>query len=774
MKLIGAPIKRLEDPRLLVGGGRYVDDLARPGMAHAVIVRSPHAHARLRRVDGRRALAQPGVLACLTGADLAGVPPIRIRQGGKPAHAAYLQPPLAGDRVRYAGEPVAVVVATDRAGAVDARELVEIEYDMLPALVDAEEAGRSGSPQLFPEGNVADSWTTALGDVDAALREAACVVRERFFVGRQTAAPMETRGLLAEWDADAGRLTVWGTTKVPYFNRRTLGTMLGLEDAQIHFVESDVGGGFGARGEFYPEDFLVPYLARRLGRPVKWVEERREHFLAINHSREQQWWVVAGADGQGRLLALDATLVNVLGGYLRTHGVWVAALTASYLPGPYRWPTYRCHVSCVMTNKTPTGTVRAPGFYEGSFVRERILDILAARLGLDPAEIRRRNLARPDDAPYTVNTVAAAVTGRDADFAGEDFGAMFEQALKAGQYEARLAACRERNAAGGDVRFGVGLAALVETSGTGPFESARVTLTSEGTIVLAAGATSLGQGLPTTLAQVCAEVLQLPPADIAVHLGDTRWMPHGVGSSASRSAVMAGSAVYQASARLREKIVAIAAAHFEASPADVTLEDGAATVRGVPDRRCSFREVAALAGAPLEAEWRHETARAVGSFGVHLSVVGVDVTTGEVHPETHFVLCDVGRAINPTIVQGQLVGAVVQGIGHATMEELVYDPSGQLLTGTFMDYAMPTAGRTPAVEVLIHEAAAPSNPLGVKGAGEAGTSGVGAAIANAVAVAVGAAAARRLPVTAPRVRAALEPGAPDARWAGGRGGRRSG
>ncbi|PYM89624.1 MAG: xanthine dehydrogenase [Candidatus Rokuibacteriota bacterium] len=756
MKLIGAPIKRLEDPRLLVGGGRYVDDLVRPGMAHAVIVRSPHAHARVRRVDARRTLAQPGVLACLTGADLAGVPPIRIRQGEKPAHAAYLQPPLAGARVRYVGEPVAVVVATDRARAVDAGELVEIEYEVLPALVDAADAERDGGPRLFPEGNIADAWTTAIGDVDAALREAACVVRERFSVGRQTAAPMETRGLLAEWDAGASRLTVWGTTKVPYFNRRTLGAMLGLEESQIHFVESDVGGGFGARGEFYPEDFLVPYLARRLDRPVKWVEDRREHFLAINHSREQQWSIAVGADRHGTLVALDATLVNVLGGYLRTHGVWVAALTASYLPGPYRWPNYRCRVSCVMTNKTPTGTVRSPGFYEGTFVRERILDMLAARLQLDPAEIRRRNLQRPDDAPYTVNTVAAAVIGREADFTGEDFGSTFEQALKASRYEARRAECQQRNAAGGDVRFGVGLATLVETSGTGPFESARVTLTSEGTIVLAAGATSLGQGLPTTLAQVCAEVLEIPPADIVVHLGDTSWMPHGVGTSASRSAVMAGSAVYGASTQLRERIVALAAAHFEASPADVTLENGAALVRGVPDRRCSLREVAALAGAPLESEWRHETRRAVGSFGVHLAVVGVDVTTGEVRPETHFVLCDVGRAINPSIVQGQLVGGVIQGLGHATLEELVYDPSGQLLSGTFMDYAMPTAGRAPRVEVLLHETATPSNPLGVKGAGEAGTSGVGAAIANAVADAVGAAAARHLPLTAPRVRTALE------------------
>jgi len=759
VNFIGAPIKRLEDPRLLVGGGAYVDDLTRPGMVHAVIVRSPHAHARVLRVDGRRALAQPGVLACLTAADLAGVPPIPIRQGGKPRHEPYLQPPLARDRVRYVGEPVAVVVAIGRAAAVDARELVEIEYEVLPALVDGEEAEHGGAALLYPEGNVADSWSTALGDVDAALAQAACVVRERFAIGRQTAAPLETRGLLAEWDAGARRLTMWGPTKLPYFGRRTLSAMLGLEEARIDFVASDVGGGFGARGEFYPEDFLVPYLARRLGRPVKWVEERSEHFCAINHSREQRWSVVAGADAQGRLLALDATLVHVLGGYLRTHGVWPAALTSGYLPGPYRWPNYRCRVSCVVTNKTPTGTVRAPGWYEGTFVRERTLDLLAARLGISPAEIRRRNLARPGDTPYTVNTVATAVTGRDADFTGEDFGAMFEEALRAGRYEARAAACRERNAAGGDVRFGVGLAAVVETSGTPPFESARVTLTGEGRIVLAAGATAVGQGLPTTLAQVCAEVLQVSPAEIAVHLGDTRFMPHGFGSNASRSAVMAGSAVHVASTRLREQIVALAAKHFEASPADITLEDGAAVVRGVPDRRCTLVEVARLAGAPLEAEWRHETTRAIGSLGVHLAVVGVDLTTGEVRPETYFVLCDVGRAINPTIVEGQLVGAVVQGLGHATMEELVYDPGGQLLTSTFMDYAIPTADRTPPVEVLIHETAAPSNPLGVKGAGEAGTSGVGAAIANAVAAAVGAAAAHHLPVTPQRVRAALEAGA---------------
>ena len=306
------------------------------------------------------------------------------------------------------------------------------------------------------------------------------------------------------------------------------------------------------------------------------------------------------------------------------------------------------------------------------------------------------------------------------------------------------------------MRFGVGLAAVVETSGVGPFESARVTLTSDGAITLAAGATAVGQGIGTTLAQVCGEVLHVSAADITVHLGDTRYMPNGVGSSASRSMVMAGSAVHGAATRLGEKIVAIAATRFEASPDDVTLEHGAAIVRGIPDLRCSFREIAQHAGGPLEAEWRHETSRSIGSLTVHLAVVAVDVTTGEVRPTSHFVLCDVGRAINATIVHGQLVGGVVQGLGHATLEELAYDENGQLLTGTLMDYAIPIAGRLPTVEIVLHGSPAPSNPLGVKGAGEAGTSGVGAAIANAVADALGVATAvKHLPVTARRVRAAL-------------------
>jgi CO/xanthine dehydrogenase Mo-binding subunit len=717
-------------------------------MAHAVIVRSAYAHARLRRVDLGRALAHPGVLGGVTGADVgAALRTIPLRSGVRASLAPFLQFPIARDRVRYVGEPVAILVADDRARAEDARELVDIDYDVLPAVVDVEASVSASAPRLFAEGNVAAAWTSTVGDVEAALRGAAHVVRERFSTGRLTGAPLETRGLLAEW-GDGG-LAMWGTTKVPYFNRRILAAMLGLDEALIHFVETDAGGGFGSRGEFYPEDFLIPWTARRLGRPVKWVEERREHFLAINHSRQQEWSVALGVDGDGRLLAFDATMVIDLGAYLRTHGIWVAALTDAYLAGPYRIPAYRCRVSCVMTNKTPTGTVRSPGFFEGTFVRERALDLVAARLGLDPAVVRRRNLATPGDMPYTVATVSEAVSGRAVSFEGEDFGAMFEHALDRVGYDALRAACRDRNREAGDLRYGVGVAAAVETSGVGPYETARVTLTPEGTIVLAAGATSIGQGPATTLAQICGEVLQVAPEEIVVHLGDTRFMPDGVGSFASRSAVMAGNAVYGAAGALREKILTVAARSFEASPEDLVLEDGAAIVRGVPHRRCSLREIAALAGGSLEAEHRHEAAQGIGSCVLHFAVVAVDVTTGAVRPEKYVLVCDVGRAINPMIVEGQLVGGVAQGLGHALMEHLVYDAGGQLLTGTLMDYALPTADRVPPIEVVRLDHAPGPNPLGVKGAGETGTSGVGAALANAVANALGdAAAIRRLPLTA--------------------------
>jgi CO/xanthine dehydrogenase Mo-binding subunit len=748
---IGRAIKRREDPRLLTGRGRYVGDIVRPSMVSAAVVRSPYAHARLRGIDTRRAKSRPGVIDCITFRDIKdGIPAIPIRMGPKPALLPYLQRPLAADRVRYVGEPVAVIVATDQYVAEDARELIDVEYEPLPAVVDATRAALPGSPALYPEGNLADSWRVEIGDIERALREAARVLRRGFTLHRHTGVPMETRGLVAEHDEGRGILTVWGVTKVPYFNRQVLAGMLSISEDQIHFVEPDVGGGFGVRGEFYPEDFLIPFLAMRLGRPVRWVEDRPEHFVSINHSREQRWTLAVAVDREGRLLGLDAALLNDHGAYIRTHGTLVPTVAAAHLPGPYRIPSYRCRVSSVMTNKTPTGTMRAPGLYECNFVRERALDMIAAELRIDPVELRRRNLVLREQMPYAVGT---AIAGSPVVFDTGDFPSIFERALEIAGYWRLREESRKENASDADVRVGVGLACLVEPTGWGPYESAKAQVTPAGNIHVYTGATVLGQGLETTLAQVCAEVLRVPLDRIRVHHGDTALMPYGMGTYASRAAVMAGSAVHGASLKLRDRILKVAADHLEASPEDLVLEDGRVSVRGVPSRGCTLREVAALAGPAgkpgahpgagpdidaLEATHYHHATHETSSFGVHVAVVAVDVRTGFVTSRGYWLVCDVGRAINPLIVEGQLVGGVIHGLGGTFLEELVYDERGQLLTANFMDYLLPGAGECPDVKVtILEEAASPSNPLGVKGVGEAGTSGAGAALANAVADALG-------------------------------------
>jgi CO/xanthine dehydrogenase Mo-binding subunit len=775
-RFVGRAIKRREDPRFLTGRGRYVADIARPRMVSAVVVRSPHAHARIRGIDVGRAKSLPGVIDCITFADIGGsIPPIPIRMGPKPALLPYLQRPLAADRVRYVGEPVAVIVANDQYVAEDACAQIDVRYEPLPAVVDAARATLPEAPSLYPQGNLADSWSVEIGDIEGALRGAAHVIRREFRLHRHSGVPMETRGLVAEYDEWRGLLTVWGVTKVPYFNRQVLAGMLSLPEDQIRFVEPDVGGGFGVRGEFYPEDFFIPFLAMRLGRPVRWVEDRREHFVSINHSREQHWTLAVAVDGEGRLLGLDAVLLNDHGAYIRTHGALVPTVAAAHLPGPYRVPSYRCRVSSVMTNKTPTGTMRAPGLYECNFVRERALDMVAAELKIDPVELRRRNLIRSEQMPYAVGT---AIAGFPVAFDSGDFPSVFERALAIAGYRRLVEAGRRKNANDPDVRVGVGLACLVEPTGWGPFESAKVQVTPAGKIQVATGATSLGQGQETTLAQVCADVLRVPLDQIVVRHGDTALMPYGVGTYASRAAVMAGSAVHGASLKLRDKILRVAADQLEASPEDLVLEDGRVSVRGVPDRGLALREVAAAAGPArkpgahsgaersrdidaLEATHYHHASHETSSFGVHIAVVAVDARTGLVTPREYWLVCDVGRAINPLIVEGQLVGGVIHGLGGTFLEELVYDGRGQLLTANFMDYLLPGAVECPDVKVtILEEAASPTNPLGVKGVGEAGTSGAGAAFANAVADALGPGVElTALPLSPDRVLAMLGGGA---------------
>jgi len=740
--LIGASVTRREDPRLLTGRGGYVGDVRLPGMLHAAVVRSPHAHARIRRIDAGAARALPGVALVAAAADLGDVKPIPIRLGPRPALRPFLQPPLARQRVRYVGEPVALVVAGDRYLAEDAADLVAVEYEALPAVAAGERALEPDAPVLHDgdAGNLAARLETVVGDPDTALAAAEIRIRQRLTVQRHTGVPLETRGLVAAYDADAHLLTLWGPTKVTHFNRRVLADLLGWPPERIRFCEPDVGGGFGVRGEFYPEDFLIAWAAIRLGRPVKWIEDRREHLVAANHSRQQVHEVEIGATREGRLVALVDRVTVDMGAYLRTHGVTVPELTAAMLPGPYRIPHYRCEVACVMTNKTPTGTYRAPGRYEGNFVRERMMDLLAQAVGVDPAEIRRRNFIPPEAMPYAVGTVTL---GYETVYDTGRYASTLEAALQRIDYEA---ARRRQRAARASGRFvGIGIACFVEKAGPGPWELARVEIARDGGAVVYSGAAAVGQGLETVLAQICAEELTLPLDAVRVVHGDTAVVPDGIGAWGSRATVVGGSAVLLAAREVKELVLERAARRLEAARPDLVLSDGRVWVRGAPGRSLSFADLAVPAraaqvhaGGPepdLAATHVFHTSQMTYPYGAHAAVVEVDPGTGRVEILDYAIAYDVGRAVNPRLVEGQMVGGLAQGIGGALLEDLVYDAAAQPLSTTFMDYLLPTSMEMPqhvSVQIL-EEAPTPLNPLGVKGAGEGGTAAAGGAIANAVA-----------------------------------------
>jgi len=736
---IGASMRRKEDPRLLTGRGKYAADFRLPGLLHAAVLRSPHPHARLGAIRAKAALGLPGVVAVLTAEDLGAIGRIPVRLGPRPNIVACLQPPLARDTVRYVGEPVAVVVAESRYLAEDALDVIDVDYDPLPTVANVAHALEREAPVLHEgvEGNVVERMERRTGDAARALAGAAHRVRESFAVQRHTGVPMETRGLSAAYEPGPGVLRLWGVAKVPHFNRRVLADLIGHPEHLIQFVEMEVGGGFGVRGEFYPEDLVIPWAAMRLGRPVQWVEDRREHLMATNHSRQQSHDIEIGFDGDGRIIALVDRFTVDMGAYIRTHGVVVPELTAALLPGPYRIPNYTCEVRCVLTNKTPTGTYRGPGRYECTFVRERLLDIAAARLTIDPLELRRRNFIAPEEMPYDVG--GASLDQRTVYDCG-DYRSALDQALDAVGYasaRAEQAAARRQGRA-----VGIGVGCLVEKAGLGPWEYARVEVDATGHVVVYSGIAAVGQGIETTLAQVCADELNVPAESITVVHGDSARVPFGVGGFASRGASVALPAALEAARKVRAKMVRIAATLLEAAPEDLVVEGGAVHVRGMSDRRVSFRELAraAVPGPPgmepgLYAAHFFEAPKMTYPYGTHAAVVEVDLGTGSVKVLRYAIAYDIGKAVNPMIVDGQLVGALAQGLGGALLEELVYDDEGQLLTTTFMDYLMPTVMEMPgwtAVRIL-EETPTPLNPLGVKGAGEGGSSGAGAAIANAVA-----------------------------------------
>ncbi len=752
--VIGAALPRHEDERLLRGAGGYAGDIRLPDMLHAAVLRSPVAHARIRGIDTTAARALAQVEAVFTFDTLYDrLRPIPIRLCPDDSLKAFLQYPLANDRVRYVGEPVALVVAESRARAEDALARIDVDYEPLPVVTDALASPAAVLFKTAPD-NVASRIRQSFGNITNAFSRADRIVRLRFDTGRHTAVPMETRGLLAAYDEPAGRLRIWGAAKVPHFNRSVLAGMLGWPEHRIHLVGTNIGGGFGVRGEFYPEDFLVPIAALSLHRPIKWIEDRLEHLLAANHSRQQSYQLQLAVRSDGTLLGLKADVVNDMGGYLRTHGTIVPGLSAGMLPGPYRFDAYDCEMRAVLTNKTPTGTYRAPGRFECNAARERLIDLAAAEVGMDPVDLRMKNLIRTDEMPYRRGT---QILGEEVVFDSGDYAKALRQAVGVSDYHAR------RRPKPVNERFvrGVGVACYVEKTGTGPFEGARVRLDPSGEVEVVTGASNVGQGIETCLSQIAAEGLGLRAEHVTVRAGDTDLIPYGVGTFASRATVMAGNAVFGAARALHAQLIRRAAEWLSVAEDDIDLWDGEIRVRdgrSYPvSRLCTLRRLghpdAGTTSALEETHYFHLN-HMTYSHGATVVEVQVDTFTGAVKVEHVWLVCDVGRIVNPRLLAGQIEGGVGQGIGGALFEEFRYDAEGQLLTGSFQDYLLATAVETPPITHLcLQDSPSPLNPLGVKGAGEIGIAGIGGAVANAVADALGEKGHRvsRLPLTPERV-----------------------
>lgn len=698
MKYIGRSLRRLEDRTLLLGRGQYAADLAAPGQLYMRVVRSQVAHAKILAIDKSEARSHPGVHAVWTYEDVRHVPPIGIRLTRVGGLEPYQQTVLAKDRVRYVGEPVAVVFAEDPYAAEDAAELVRLEVEELPAQV---------SPLDAPEAALVEK---AYGDLAAAFAAAHAVVELEVAVGRHTGVPLETRGALADFDPASGILTMKGAAKVPHYNRDQIARMLDLPGDMVHLIQGHVGGGFGVRGELYPEDVLVCQAALRLKRPVKWIEDRFEHLMAANHSRDQIHRLRAAVDRNGFILGLDDEIFTDQGAYIRTHGVTVSDLACAMLPGPYVIPAYRARAHVRLTNKTPCGTYRAPGRYESTFARERLMDAVAARLQLDPLEVRRRNFIAPKRMPFErgVETLGTRVV-----YDSGDYALLLDKLLAKLDYARLKSELAARRSRGEKVGLGIGL--FVEKSGLGPADKAVITLDADGSVEIVTGAASIGQGIETVMAQICAEVLDIPPERMRVVHGRTDRIDHGMGAFASRVTVMTGCAVKAAAEALKEKMQ-----------------------REQP---------------PITAEGWFRSTHMNYPYGAHAAVVRVDEATCAVKLERFLVACDIGRAVNPMLVEGQLAGGAAQGIGGALLEEFLYDASGQPLATTFADYLLPTSHELPPIEVLVTEdAPSPLNALGVKGAGEGGINAAGAAIAAAVDDALGRpGAVTRLPITPRRL-----------------------
>ncbi|HEY4919843.1 MAG TPA: xanthine dehydrogenase family protein molybdopterin-binding subunit [Xanthobacteraceae bacterium] len=744
-RLIGSPVPRVEDMRFLRGGGQYVGDVRLDGMLHAAILRSPLAHGRIRAIDATAARARPGVRAVITAAEIGVVPRIPQRLDVLPGFKAYEQPVIAREKVRYVGEPLALVVADSAALAEDALEAIGVDIEPLPPVADRATA-RADAVRLFDgASNIAGTLTALKGDADAAFRNAPYVRRERFTVQRFTAVPLEPRGLAGQWDAAHDRLTVFGAAKIAFPNRRMLAAMMNLPEGAIRMVENDVGGGFGARGEFYPEDFLIPFAARLLDRPVQWIEDRRENLLACNHARDVEIELAIACDRAGKFLALAGEAFCDIGAYVRTGGATPSRNVAQVLSGPYAVPGIRIDVALVLTNKTPVGTYRGPGRFEADFFRERLIDLVADDLAIDRVELRRRNLIAESAMPYRLATVEPLHIETETD--SGDYAATLARCLREFDWAAKAAL--DGTLVDGRYR-GSAVGCYIEGGASGPRENARLVLEADGRVAVHVGSSAVGQGVETVFTQIAADALDLPMDAIAgVHHGSTDVLAEGFGSYSSRSVVMGGSAVLDAAEKLKAAIQVAAARRFGCAASDVRLDH--ATALAPDGRSLAWRE---LAADGLAADGTFASNKRTYSYGAHAAHVAVDAKTGAVAVLDYVAVEDVGRIINPKTLHGQCVGAIVQGLGGALMEHLVYDEEGQLLAGTLADYLMPTAGDFPVIHaVATEDKPAPHNPLGAKGAGEGGIIPVGGVIANAVAAALGplGVTPRDLPLTPAKV-----------------------
>ena len=742
---IGSPIERIEDLRFLRGRGTYVSDLTRPNQLHAVILRSPEAHGHLRAVDATRALAHPGVHAVITAADLgASVPRIPLRLQPLPELEPFHQPMLAHDKVRYVGEPIAVVIAETAGIAEDALDLIDLRIDPLPAITDKASADAAASVLFEAHGsNRAMVWTATRGDAEAAFASADLILKHSFKVQRHAAMFMEPRGFIAEWNPQTQKLTVWGAAKVAWTNRRILATAMEIPEDSVELIEVDVGGGFGSRGEFYPEDYLIPAASRIVGRPIKWTEDRREHLMSANHARDIECDVEMAVASDGKILGLRGMAFADIGAYFRTNGSVGPRNVSQFMSGPYKIENIHLQSTQLTTNKTPSGTYRGPGRFETDFIRERMIDLAAGKLGLDPVAMRRRNLVADADMPYPLASITPYDSSTELD--SGDYHHVFDLCLKEFGWD-------EKSALQGkliDGRYhGLSVGSFIEGGAAGPKEDARLVLETDGSLTVYLGSSAVGQGLQTIMTQIAADAMEMPFDRIRVLHGSTSHVTEGFGSYHSRSTVMGGSAILLAADKLKGMIREAAAAKFGCAAADVQIDGETVTANGAS---CPL---SGLAAEPLDVEATFFNKKYTYAYGTQAAHVSVDPGTGHVRVHDYLSVEDVGRMINPLTLHGQAIGGIVQGLGGTFLEHLIYDEHGQLLTGSLADYLMPTASDFPVIRSITLELKpSPNNPLGAKGAGEGGIIPVGGIIANAVANALAHLDVQpmELPLSPPRV-----------------------